>query len=306
MKQSAEKSISPTVVENVVLLLLVMFVVCLGSTSVGFAYEGPRPLAGIEVAASVSESSGIFTFNYSVSNPSGNDGSIESINVFIDTDPTTDQTLTENGLPKCKNHAAATSSRILSEGRATPVGSLAPADWSCSYAVLAGESRPSFSWGAALLAPGKKINGYILKSRGLPAIRNVYADPEIDIDRLPEEYNEDAERMFALIQKVRWKGKTIGPKPPPKVFSASSFASNIDLLNQQCAEMKWYKTSGLEKSFQVKLDAARKKLEEGNLKAAKETLKAFMNELTAQNGKAIAPEAYALLFFNIKYLVDHI
>jgi hypothetical protein len=41
-------------------------------------------------------------------------------------------------------------------------------------------------------------------------------------------------------------------------------------------------------------------------KTAKNVLGSFLNDVQAQNGKHLTSEAYALLYFNGKYLVDHL
>jgi hypothetical protein len=112
------------------------------------------------------------------------------------------------------------------------------------------------------------------------------------------------------------KRKTVAPGPIPDLTDTLAFIDNIVSLKHEAADLGWITNQGIVLSLDQKLEAARKKLEQGNTKAAKNILNAFIKEVEAQGcesyeskcpkGKHILPEAYALLKYNAKYLVDNL
>lgn len=284
------------------LLLLFAFI------PLAHAYEGPAPLRDIVMTTKVTfdTTKGLYRFEYRVENPAKNDGEIFSIDIFLPFDPNSEATLSSTGLPQCPKYHAHT---VLNSGRVVMVGSESPKKWSCGYGTLAGYASPSFGWGSRsteMIKPGKSLEGFALLSRGLPAILNVLIEPDIDLDRLPEEYEENLTKTVALNNKVKWMGKVVGPKAPSKVFSATDFAKNLGSLLDQSSKLEWIKDSGILKSLEAKLNQIQKKIDDGDLKTAKNVLGAFIAEVEAQNGKHLTPEAYALLKFNGKFLLDHL
>jgi hypothetical protein len=132
------------------------------------------------------------------------------------------------------------------------------------------------------------------------------AEADIDYDQLPSEYYENSTKTLALENQINWKGKTIGPKAPPKVFKASGFAKYLRSLLDQSSKLAWVKNPAILKSLEAKLDQIQKKIDAGDKKTAKNILKAFVSEIEAQNGKHLASEAYALLKFNGQYLLERL
>ena len=84
-------------------------------------------------------------------------------------------------------------------------------------------------------------------------------------------------------------------------------------MKHEAFSLGWIKNKGIENSLDVKLDNAKKKLEQGNNIATKNILNAFINEVEAQgcavyencpSGKHLTPEAYGLLKYNVQYLLN--
>ena len=67
----------------------------------------------------------------------------------------------------------------------------------------------------------------------------------------------------------------------------------------------WIDHKGIKVSLDAKLDSALKKIKEGDKKAALNILNAFLSDVEAQQGKHLSSEAYALLYFNAKYLIEN-
>jgi hypothetical protein len=108
-------------------------------------------------------------------------------------------------------------------------------------------------------------------------------------------------------------GKTIGPTAPPADFKPVDFLNYVINLKHQSTSLGWIKNAGIENSLDAKLDNAKNSLENGDTKAAKNILNALINEVEGQgcetyekctDGKHLTPEAYALLKYNVQYLIE--
>lgn len=171
---------------------------------------------------------------------------------------------------------------------------------------------------------GQTVRGLSFKSKGLPTILNVaftgveravYSPPgDYDTDEVEESFErvynklkEQYPEKFEYVIK-----KTIGPTAPPADFKPIEFLNYVIDLKHQAASLGWITNQGVENSLDAKLDNAKKKIEQGNTTAAKNILNAFINEVEAQgcavyencpSGKHLTPEAYALLKYNVQYLI---
>lgn len=277
------------------------------ATSVTFAYEGPAPLTKIKIdfSAELNGSNGLYSYKYAVSNPASNNGEIHSIRISVSKDPGTDADVSSSGLTYCPFHSAQSAEINLATTPMVPVGASTPNGWSCNYMP-----EGTFSFGSVepenRIMPGKSSSGYVLTSYALPGIRNISVDPVIELDLLPSNYDETGVKLGQLEEKVRWTGKTVGPKAPPRVFVALNFLNYVISLKDQSFALGWIKDKGIANSLDAKLNDAKKKITAGNSKTAKNVLKAFQNEVRAQQGKKLTSEAYALLYYNAKYLIDHL
>lgn len=279
----------------------------------GNLYAGniPRPLVNLSVNPTISaNSAGIFTYQYSISNPGINDGKIYSISIFLSQDATSDSSSSPDNIKHCAGYFKTSSADLLKTQTVTVVGSTSPQNWTCGYETRSGFLDKSYGWGArqerTMINPGATQSGFSLTSNGLPSIRKILIEPWIDVDALPSEYNSNVEKTVTLETSVRWLGQTIGPKFPPKVFVALDFINYLISLKEQSVSLGWIKEKGVANSLDVKLNNAKKKIASGDTKTAKNVLNAFQNEVQAQNGKHVSAEAYALLYFNAKYLIDHL
>jgi hypothetical protein len=272
------------------------------------AYDGPSPLKDIKVdfSSSFNTSTKLYIFNYKVINPQSNEGNIWKFDISLPRNPTSDMNLSMEGLTHCSDYNRRSSEDIFTKTPIVPVGSTTPNNWSCSYTVRNGGG---YGWGSNdspyRIKPGSSLGGFSLSSYGPPGIQNVIVEPAIYYNKLPEKY-EDPDLLAALEENVKWSGKTIGPTAPPKVFVASDFINNLISLKDQSLSLGWIKEKGVANSLDVKLNDAKKKIAAGDNKTAKNILSAFQNELQAQNGKQVSSEAYALLYYNAKYLIEHL
>jgi hypothetical protein len=292
-------------------LVLFSTLLSMSASRYSLGYEGPRPLKDVQVGITVSkESNGVLRYSYKISNPSSNDGQIRAVRISVDRDSEKEKALPSEGLPQCSRFSARISEEIVTRRSPVPVGSQAPQGWSCSYGELKDTSSVVFGWGSIdepfRIKPGKSSSGFALVSYGPPGIREIVAQPAIDLDRLPSTYEGDAERMAALEKKVKWIGKTIGPRAPLKETDPVNFVRSMGILAEEARALGWIKNQGILKSLKVKLHQVEKKLGESDIKGAKNALQAFANEVSAQSGKTLSSEAAALLSLNADFLSEQL
>lgn len=92
-----------------------------------FAYQVPNPLLNVKVIPLVSvNASGLFTYQYSISNHKDNNGSIFSVDIFLGQDAELDSSLPTADLKNCAAFFKRNSENILKTKTVTAVGSSAP------------------------------------------------------------------------------------------------------------------------------------------------------------------------------------
>ena len=281
----------------------------------------PPVLVDTELKASVilDEKTGIYTYSYMLKNGKGSTGCIWWFGIDI-TYPEGGISLPEDGLVDYPRHVGR---GVLSDpdtAKMIPV----------AFPSLPKMLNYTGAWGAGLtwdgkarwgsssrrfrLPSGDELQGFIMTTYGLPTIRDLKVQPRYD--PLPFEEGEDTvenvQELLRIRESVAVKGKTIGPTAPPADFKPLEFLDYIIGLKHEAASLGWITNKGIENSLDKKLDNARKKLEQGNTKAAKNILNAFLKEVEAQGckssgkcpkGKHLTPEAYGLLKYNVQYLI---
>jgi predicted acetyltransferase len=99
-------------------------------------------------------------------------------------------------------------------------------------------------------------------------------------------------------------GRTIAPVVIAGTINPVAFLDTLIAYKHQAYGLGWITNKGIFNSLDQKLDNARKQLERGNNRAARNILAAFINEVEAQKEKHLSSEAYALLKFNAEYLIS--
>jgi hypothetical protein len=271
-------------------------------------------LKGVIAAAQVDRSheSVLYTYSYKVTNSATSDGAIQLLSIDISRDSTfvPDDT---TGLRFAKGWMERSFRRIfpILGHRIVPVGfPSVPRFWdgligSDRTADLLGDGRND-------IEPGHTLNGFTLTSKGIPGIRKFVARPYYD----PNDYypsvddvsEEEAQRIVAQVDsdrvRIAFSGYTIGPTAPPADFVPAVWLDTLISYKHQAFSFGWITNQGIANSLDQKLDNARKQLERGNNRAAKNILEAFINEVEAQKEKHLSSEAHALLKFNAEYLIS--
>jgi hypothetical protein len=255
----------------------------------------------------------IFAYSFTVSNPSSNTGSVWLFGIEIQK-PSGGVVLSGDGLVNDSGYFVNTSQQILKESgdALIPVGLQTPPNWDSGLSQ-AGRADWTASDAAYFIRPGASSGGFQLSSRGLPGIRTATVQAYLDVDTLPiappanaADIGRYAADLAALQSKATVKVVTIGPTAPPITFNAPNFLATIISYKEQAFQHGWIRGNGIGISLDAKLNASSASLARDDNKTAANVLNALLNEVDAQAGKQLSPEAAALLKFNTQYLISKI
>lgn len=296
------------------IILFFNFIIFLTATIHAETYWGgdlPN-ISNTQLKAEVIVAEDVYIYSYTITSGATNTGQIWSFDIDI-TQPQGGIELSGEGLVNGPGYTRHTSEHILSDPatpKMIPVGLWSPPDWNSGLSV-----DGKAGWGSDdvqnRILPGQILSGFKIMSRGIPGLRGFIIEPKL----IPpsEESDITNEQIQEMEDKVAFKGKTIGPTAPPADFKPVEFINYIIDLKHQSASLGWITNKGIENSLDVKLDNAKKKLQAGDNNTAKNILKALINEVEAQgcdtydkcpDDKHLTPEAYALLKYNVQYLVE--
>lgn len=268
----------------------------------------------VKASATLDDKSGIYTYTYSISNPQSNTGEIWSIDIDI-TKPEGSIDVSSEGITNGPRYTKHSSALVLSRIGIPliPVGLFSPSKWSSGFSM-----DGTAGWGSSdapfRIHPGKSLSGFAITSHGLPGIRSIIIEPKFKQTPVPDGQG-DAERLDAIEKAITVTLKTLGPTAPPLNFTSLDFLSYLVDLKHQVFDLGWITDKGVENSLDAKLDQVKAKLQAGDIKTASNQLSAFLNEVDAQGcqnhddcpkGKHISPEAWGLLHFNGKYLLERL
>jgi len=248
----------------------------------------------------------IYTYGYKIRNDSSSVGTVDRAQIDIATEKNSmllDTTGLKFARPFIKLLFETNYPKLL--GRAVPVGFPGlPPLWIGSMTEGA-----KVSFYGQSIEPGETLQGFAITSRGLPGIRSFSAEPRDISDLYPspdEVSNPDslARRIDEDREAVKFRDLTVAPVAPPTDFAPTIWLDTLISYKHQALSLGWITNQGIANSFDQKLENARKQLQRGNNKAAKNILDAFLNEVEAQKDKHLTSEAYALLKYNAEYLIS--
>ena len=269
-------------------------------------------LKAVDIASTVSydTSKSLYSYSYTLESAKSNVGSIQKLEMDISRGPNTlnlDTTgLTfdsEFELNNFRERYAQLSSKTVSIG--IPV--LPGREW---VGMLTNRYTVSISADSAFIKPGGIVKSIVITSRGLPSIRVCVISPNFQDDLLFPSIEDTSANAMTIAQMdsirdaVNYHGWTIGPTAPPVNFTSATWLDTLISYKHQALNLGWIDNQGIVNSLDQKLDNAKSQLQKGDTAAAKNTLRALVNEVEAQNGKHLTSEAYALLRYNTEYLIS--
>jgi hypothetical protein len=179
---------------------------------------------------------------------------------------------------------------------------VAPTGW----IVLAGGGVARVSWSGSdtsrFVHPGETLSGLRFGSSALPCIRQYLAagwvaPPVLEIE--PDSIIGD--NIFEN-SKI---GKTVGPNPAPDPFDAAAFLDSLISYTRQSFGQGWIADKVTAEKYIGLFSAARSQFDSSDPTSAGGTLTAVFANVSADSAATLlTSEAYALLYFNTKYLAD--
>lgn len=280
----------------------------------------PTRLTDVGIAARVTfdATSAIFTYEYRLANPRTNDTPAAALDVEVTLAPDA-AALRADGLVNGPRYTAHGSDAAAATVRMVPVGVVPPANWTAglSYDDRV-PPRGLAGWGAIygtdLVAPAQSLGGFRMTSYGLPAIRAARVLPFIDVDALPPEYALNPEKAGALRDTLTFWTSTVGPQAPPQTVVPLEVLNYLMTLVHDSERLGWIHESRDARELLRRLVSVKRRLERNEPAKAARRLDRFVRDVardacrdfTCRHRTALTSEAYAVLFFNGRFLLDRL
>jgi hypothetical protein len=267
---------------SALLMVIVLLIV------VGHAY-GQQPacvtpradLVNPKVEASVSELAGSFVYRYRVTNQIGAQQRLISFAVETLTGPLPTQASPPNWVAHGR---LASSSFLVWDTFVEPRG----------------------------LAAGESTTGFSLTTAAPPAIVRYLAWNDVELPTFPDGVDPECENNDIFVNS--YKGTTVGPKGRPEPFVPIEALNQLIALLHDSRRHQWIRRDGVHQSMLTKLTTAKRRLEAGDVAGAKNNVSAFVSQVAGAScedfechgNPPASSEAYALLYFNGRYLAERL
>lgn len=262
-----------------------------------YALEDAILLTGVVVKAKVDydSNSRIYRYEYTISNGKESRGRIDSFVITIRRPDGAERLSEEYLLKRTPDPVVSLPDelRVAMERfqemlpPIVPVSLTSPSNW---VSITIGNAR----WGTdeGTIGPGETLSGFEMESPGLPTIREFHADPKVD--------DPPARR------DVIFADKTIGPTAPPSVIVYAEFIGDLISLGREAYKLGWIKEDVLLNDIEVGLKKAKDAAEAFKDKEAHEAVSSLLARVEAAKETVLTPEGYALLKYNLQYLLKKI
>lgn len=272
----------------------------------------PSTLRDVSVSSRVNKigQTGVYAYHYRVSNPPRNDGEIRSIDIEISR-ASDEAILSREGLVNGPRYSRHSSEDAFQRVPMVPVGISGPEGWTPGLGFDAQPPPRGFAgWGSIeesfRILPGQSREGFQMTSYGPPGIRQVRIEPSVE----PPEGVGDWKELNTFYSQFTFRTMTVGPKAPPQTFVPLEFLNYLISLVYDSRQQGWVREAKEAKKLLQDLLKAKRRLEAGDPGKARSALKEFLERVKHEGcrdfhcpkGKALTSEAYALLYFNGKFL----
>jgi hypothetical protein len=335
--------------------MLVLFILAFNIANITYVHGTEPPIlteVSVKPTINFNAQSGLYSYQYEVGNSERSTGNLVGFDIDISYS-SGGAMLKEEGLSIPYGKWTRTFEQSVpptAKVKMIPVGMERPDKWITGLSVYG-----TAAWGGGdyvQLKPGQSLTGLGLISFGLPGLRKFKAEPALDFDadyypgwESVKDTEDESKAIIAevdeFMEKVSFKGRTIGPTAPPAVFDPVEFLDYLVSLKKDAYYQGWIiqkhvdsdcdkdikdkgdkkhdkckdgdKETGIMNSLDKKLTMARVEIIRGDNRAAIEKLKAFTHEVAAlyKEGKEIrqahvTSEAFALLYYNALYLIGQL
>ena len=283
--------------------------ICLTSFAVSLASAQVYPTlnkVNIRSQVTTAASSKMYFYDYTLSNDAANKGNILALEIDISrTKGTVDfDTIGLIFEDSFVQHAFQRAYRALAH-QIVPVGfPKAPKFW---VGGVSDYLTADISGDTLLITPGQSLGGFTLMSKGLPAIRRCTVRPDFDVDSLYPKYEDTVNTIDEKIDSIRnacnYYGFTVGPGSPPSPFNARSFLDTLTSYITQSRSLGWITSQATADSFAGRVGSAKALLRARDTSGLRKVGNEILAMATRDSGSTLTSEAYALVFFNVGYLL---
>jgi len=194
-----------------------------------------------------------------------------------------------------------------------PPAQTSPSGWEGEGRIA---SSPFFVWNTYVeprgLAAGASATGFGFTTAAPPGIVRYLAWSDIELPVFHDGVDPECENRDVL--ENSFKGTTVGPKTRPQPFVAMDALNQLIALLHESRRQQWILRDGVHQSMLTKLTTAKRRLEQGDTAGAKNNIDAFVLEVAGAScedfdchgNPPATSEAYAVLYFNGRYLSQHL
>ena len=298
--------------------LWALFITVLFVSAPAFArYTGTMPVpvftdAGVQVVVGYDAVEGLYTYTYTITNPSSNTGEIWRFDIDIIT-PRYGMELSSSGLIVQYGASKLTFDEIIlfkgDPEPMVPVGIRVPVELERAGQIGWGGSisNRGFAgfYGRPKILPGESLGGFEFYSRGLPGIRDIEIQPHWVMMLEGSAREEDAVTAREIDKELTVTKKTIGPTAPPYRKTNTLFDTIGGYINESVS-LGWLTDAALADALRAKLAAAIQFMDANDGTQVKAKLVEFMTLLANSTASQRTNEGYGLLYYNAKYLHDRL
>lgn len=156
------------------------------------------------------------------------------------------------------------------------------------------------------LLSGESSYGFSFRSTGLPALVKCYVAGSPGMKGVGE---EPPEELMAALDPVLWlvpHGVTVGPVAAPENLDSVVFLNEVDAMVEIAVQQGWVLSPSLAQELRESLKSAVASLQQENSNGTVETLQGLLKRVEEEKEKALLSEAYALLKYNIEFLLSRL
>jgi hypothetical protein len=156
------------------------------------------------------------------------------------------------------------------------------------------------------LAPSETAYGFAFHSTGLPAPMRSYVNRRPGMKGVGE---DPPEELMAALDSVTWlipKGVTVSPVAPPEKLDPAKFLKDIEGMLETASQQGWILSPPLAKELQDSLARGVTVLQGPDSNAKRTALEAILKRVEEEKDKRLLSEAYAILKYNLEYLIPRL
>ncbi|MFQ5906276.1 MAG: hypothetical protein ACE5JA_06855 [bacterium] len=166
-------------------------------------------------------------------------------------------------------------------------------------------SRPYAEWKKGEIPPSESIEGFSIRSPGLPAILEcqilVWRKNPVTYLTMKHHTHSSVQEGCRILT-----GKTIGPVAPPEEFDPGQFVGELALMIDQSLTEGWVEDKNVAQDLRNRLGSARQAAETEDQRRLKSTLVELLSKVEKEKDRSLLSEAYALIKYNVQYWLDQL